>query len=179
LLIVNVFGQKESISFKKLDTLSMQGKLQKQNNPYNILAPSQAAFYSAVLPGLGQIYNKQYWKVPVVYGAMGAGVYFYVSNNNEYLNYRQAYFDRVNGRPDTYPLYSKDVLITALNYYKKQRDTSLLITVLVYFLNIIDANVSAHLKQWNVDDNLSFSPVQFQTPSRTALGLQMRINILN
>jgi hypothetical protein len=66
----------------------------------NMLAPSKAAFYSAVLPGLGQIYNKKYWKVPLVYGALGTTIYFYISNNNKYHAYRDAYKRRLEGFND-------------------------------------------------------------------------------
>ena len=67
------------------------------SNPINPLAPAKAAFYSAVLPGLGQVYNKKYWKVPIVLGAIGTGVYFYTTNNKEYNRYRDAYKSRLAG----------------------------------------------------------------------------------
>ncbi len=145
-------------------------------NEINILAPAKAAFYSAVLPGLGQIYNKQYWKIPIVYGAIGAGAYFYIINNNEYNRFRQAYFDRKNGLQDEFPQYTDDVLITVQKFYRRQRDTAMLLTILAYVLNIIDANVSAHLKQWNVNDNLSFEPVQIPVNQKPVFGLQMTLN---
>ena len=159
------------------DSLHFEGNLQVEKNNINILAPAKAAFYSAVLPGLGQAYNKQYWKIPLVYGAIGAGMYFYISNNNEYKRFRTAYFDRQNGLPDEFSLYGDDVLISAQKYYKRQKDTALMLTVLAYALNIIDANVSAHLKQWNVNDDLSFKTVQFQNGNQTALGFQIQLKI--
>ena len=55
------------------------------------LRPSKAAFYSAIVPGLGQVYNKRYWKVPLVYGAIGSSLYFYIDNNKKYHGYRDAY----------------------------------------------------------------------------------------
>ena len=66
-------------------------------DPINPLSPAKAAFYSAILPGLGQAYNKKYWKIPIVYGAIGTGVYFYVTNNKEYNRYRDAYKSRLAG----------------------------------------------------------------------------------
>lgn len=142
-----------------------------------ILAPAKAAFYSAVLPGLGQVYNKQYWKIPLVYGAIGAGGYYYMFNNNLYQDFRQAYFDRKNGLTDKFPQYTEDVLITAQKYYRKQRDTALLLTILAYVLNIVDANVSAHLKQWNVNDDLSFQPVQFPVGQQQFMGIRMNFKL--
>jgi len=157
--------------------LHFTGNLSVQKDSINILAPAKAAFYSAVLPGLGQIYNRQYWKIPIVYGAIGAGIYFYTVNNNEYNRFRTAYFDRQNGLPDEFPVYSDDVLIEAQKYYRRQRDTALMLSILAYVLNIVDANVSAHLKQWNVSDDLSLKAVRFQIDNRQAVGLQLNINL--
>jgi len=141
------------------------------------LAPAKAAFYSAVLPGLGQAYNRQYWKIPLVYGTIGAGTYFYLFNNDEYNRYRTAYFDRQKGLPDEFPVYSDEVLIEAQKYYRRQRDTALLLTVLAYALNIIDANVSAHLRQWNVSDDLSLQTARFQVDNRTAVGFRLNFKL--
>jgi len=170
-------AQQDTIPNIVRDSLHFEGELQKNTNQINILAPAKAAFYSAVLPGLGQAYNKQYWKIPLVYGAIGAGAYYYISANNEYNNFRTAYYDRLNGLPDAYPQYTEDVLITAQDYYRRQRDTAMLLTILAYMLNIVDANVSAHLKQWNVSDDLSFEPVQIPVNNQAVLGLQMNIKL--
>ena len=168
-------AQQDTIPTIARDSLHFQADSLKLANTYDILAPAKAAFYSAVLPGLGQAYNKQYWKIPIVYGAIGAGAAFYLFNDKEYKKFRQAYFDRVNGLEDEFPEYDKDVLIKAQKYYRHQRDTAMLLTILAYVLNIVDANVSAHLKQWNVNDNLSFEPVEMHLHSGQALGLQMNL----
>ena len=143
----------------------------------NILSPAKAAFYSAVLPGLGQAYNRQYWKVPLVYVAIGSGAYFYIFNNNQYQRFRTAYFNRQNGVPDEFPIYSENVLIDAQKFYRRQRDTAFLLTVLAYVLNVLDANISAHLKQWNVSDDLSIQSVDFKTIDGIALGFRLNINL--
>ncbi len=123
------------------------------------LTPAKAAFYSAIVPGLGQAYNKKYWKIPLVYGAMGTSIYFYVDNNRKYHNYRDAYKKRLAGNPDEQYAYLDDGrLISAQRFYQRNRDLSLLITGLFYILNIVDANVDAHLMQFNVNDKLSFRP---------------------
>ncbi|RZJ55212.1 MAG: hypothetical protein EOO45_29820 [Flavobacterium sp.] len=123
-------------------------------------APARAAFYSAVLPGLGQVYNKKYWKVPIVYGGMGLSYYYYNFNNKEYHRYRDAYRDKLAGREVTGELANidNDRLIRAQRFHQRNRDLSLLITVGIYILNIVDANVDAHLKQFNVNENLSVRP---------------------
>jgi len=124
------------------------------------LRPARAAFYSAVLPGLGQAYNKKYWKIPIIYAGLGIGMYFYIDNANEYDRYRDAYKRRLAGFSDDefYETISDDGLREAQKTLQRNRDISLFITIAIYVLNIIDANVDAHLLQFNVDDNLSFTP---------------------
>ena len=132
-----------------------------QRKPINILAPSKAAFYSAVLPGLGQAYNKKYWKIPIVYAALGTGIYFYVTNDQEYDRYRDEYKRRLAGNsPESgeFPGVSDEGLINAQQTLKRRKELSLLITIGLYALNIIDANVDAHLLQYNVDKNLAIKP---------------------
>ncbi|MBP0904367.1 DUF5683 domain-containing protein [Mariniflexile gromovii] len=139
-------------------------------NSYNPLSPAKAAFYSAVLPGLGQAYNKRYWKIPLVYGGLATGIYFYSTNNKEYNRYRDAYKSRLAGLTTdefyydaegvqlTTPRVSTDGLQRGQKFYKKNKEISLLVTLGIYALNIIDANVDAHLMQFNVDENLSLAP---------------------
>ena len=132
--------------------------------PIDPLAPARAAFYSAIVPGLGQAYNKKYWKIPIVYGAIGTGVYFYTTNNQEYHRYRDAYKLRLKGLNDEFKgQYSDATLINAQRTFQRNRDLSLIITVGLYVLNIVEANVDAHLRQFNVDDNLSFQPEIYPT----------------
>ena len=121
---------------------------------------NRAAFYSAVLPGLGHIYLKQYWKVPVIYAGLGAGMYFYLDNQKEYNRYRDAYKRRLAGFEDDefFGSITDDGLREAQKTLRRNKELSLLITVGIYILNIVWANVDAHLLQFNVDDNLSFKP---------------------
>ncbi len=140
-----------------------------QRESVNPLAPSKAAFYSAILPGLGQIYNKRYWKAPIVWGAIGTGIYVYSYNNTEYRRARNAFKRRLAGFSDDEfydlnndgagPDISNEALQEAQENTQRDRDLSLVITIALYALNIIDANVDAHLKQYNVDDKLA---VDFQ-----------------
>ena len=131
-----------------------------KSKPIDPLAPSKAAFYSAVLPGLGQAYNKKYWKIPIVYAALGTGIYFYIDNKNEYNRYRDAYKRRLAGFTDDefYGNISNDALIRAQKTLRRNTEVSLLVTIGIYALNIIDANVDAHLLQFNVDENLAIKP---------------------
>lgn len=125
------------------------------------LRPAKAAFYSAVLPGLGQIYNKKYWKVPLVYGAIGTSAYLYVDNQKKYNLYRDEYKNRLEGlKSDSEFLaeLSESQLISAQKIYQRNRDLSALFMVGFYILNIIDANIDAALSQFNVSENLAFKP---------------------
>ena len=148
------FSQNE---LKVTDVLVAKDSIKKTT--INPLAPSKAAFYSAILPGLGQAYNKKYWKIPIVYGAIGTGIYSYIWNNKKYHQYRDAYKRRLLGyTDDNFQYLDKDRLISAQKFHQKNRDLSALITGFIYILNIVDANIDAHLMQFNVNDNLSIKP---------------------
>ena len=132
----------------------------------NPLAPSKAAFYSAILPGLGQIYNKRYWKAPIVWGALGLGIASYSANNTQYNQVRNAFkrrragftddeFYDFDGIQENGPDFSDESLQDAQESTQRNRDLALVITIALYALNIIDANVDAHLKQYNVDERLA------------------------
>ena len=127
------------------------------------LTPAKAAFYSAVIPGLGQAYNKRYWKIPLVYGAIGTSLYFYIDSNKKYHQFRDAYKRRLEGYNDDDFTYLDDSrLIAAQKFYQRNRDYSTLFIVGFYVLNIIDANVDAALKQFNVDERLSIRPTLYR-----------------
>jgi hypothetical protein len=168
-----LFAQKPEI-IKYKDTV-----VTKAINP---LAPSKAAFYSAILPGLGQAYNKKYWKIPIVYAGLGISIYSYNFNQREYHKFRDEYKRRLDGTSDpNHPIYGNldnDRLISAQKFHQRNRDLSMLLTVGIYILNIVDANVDAHLIQFNVNDNLSVKPdlYQNQLNNRQNLGLSLNYN---
>ncbi|RKE92302.1 DUF5683 domain-containing protein [Ichthyenterobacterium magnum] len=142
------------------DLMVVKDSISMKREPINLLAPSRAAFYSAVLPGLGQAHNKKYWKIPLVYAAIGIPVYFYIDNNNEFKRYRNAYKRRLAGFKDDefFGTVSDEGLINAQESLRRNKELSLLIAIGAYALNIIDANVDAHLLQYNVDENLAIKP---------------------
>jgi len=130
-----------------------------KSNDIDPLTPAKAAFYSAILPGLGQAYNKKYWKIPLVYGAIGTSLYLYIDNKKQYNDYRDAYKSRLAGNPDPYYAKLTDTqLISAQEFYQRNASLSGLFVIGFYVLNIIDANVDAALIQFNVNENLSLSP---------------------
>lgn len=150
-------------------------------DPFSANAPAKAAFYSAILPGLGQAYNGSYWKIPLVYGAIGTSVYFYIDNTEKYNTYRDAYKRRLAGFEDDefIDFLSNDDLIEAQKLFRQNRDFSMLFIIGFYILNIIDANVEAHLDQFSISDDLSFRPSQVLNPAtgQNAFGLTFKLNL--
>ena len=156
--------KKDTTSSTSIDELKLDNTLISKTE-IDPLRPSKAAFFSAILPGLGQAYNKKYWKIPIVIGAMTGGILVYDFNNKQYNRYRDAFKRRLAGFTDdeffgsgTTAIISNDGLIRAQRQFRRNRDVATLVTVAIYALNIIDANVDAHLLQFNVDENLAISP---------------------
>lgn len=149
-----------SLIFAQVKTVpDLVSKDTLKSQEINPLAPAKAAFYSAIVPGLGQAYNKKYWKIPLVYGAIGTSLYYYSWNNKKYNEFRDAYKSRLAGNTDDKYDYLDDArLIEAQKFYQRNRDISLLLATAFYILNIVDANVDAHLLQFNVNDNLTLNP---------------------
>jgi len=166
MLTTMVSGQVEELIVEKDSTVRTKRKITSFKG-IDPLSPARAAFYSAVLPGLGQIYNKKYWKAPIVWAAVGTGVYFYADNDKEFKRYRTAFKRRRAGLSDEFievdgtVLISEAGLVRAQEVLKKNRDLSLFITIGLYALNILEANVDAHLPDKALDKNLSFRPSFF------------------
>jgi len=121
-------------------------------------SPKTALLRSLALPGLGQAYNKKYWKIPIIYAALGTSVYFIVDNNRQYNEYKDAYIIRNDGdstTTDDYPQYTNDNLITLIDYYRRNRDLSVVLTAGIYLINVLDAMVDAHLYEFDVSDELT------------------------
>ncbi|WP_232771637.1 DUF5683 domain-containing protein [Tenacibaculum sp. Bg11-29] len=159
------------ILFAQKDPTALKTKqLQIVTNKYNPLSPSKAAFYSAIFPGGGQIYNKKYWKAPIVWAAMGTSAYYYINNSNEYDRYRTAFRLRKQGLKDEFTdvdgktLISTPGLENAQKVLRKNRDLSLLTGILLYVLQIVEASVNAHLLQFDTTDNLSLKPMVYPDP---------------
>ncbi|WP_439132465.1 DUF5683 domain-containing protein [Polaribacter sp.] len=177
-----LLAQKDSTAVK-VKGLKIDGKIKIPEGIYDPLRPSKAAFYSAIFPGLGQIYNKKYWKAPIVWGALAIPTYYYQINNSDYKRYRNAYRLRKAGLQDEFTLdngteiISTTTLETAQEQLSENRDFSLLSGIILYILQIVEASVNAHLLQFNTDDNLSLKPsfiadpIQFETPK---LGLTFK-----
>jgi len=126
------------------------------------LSPHKATLW-AIIPGAGQIYNRKYWKLPIVYAGFAAFGYFGITNRQQFRKYKEAYICSAKADNDDNftcdnPLaekYSTADLNSIANYYRRNRDLSFILMGAWYVLQMLDATVDAHLSYWNVDDNLT------------------------
>jgi len=129
--------------------------------------PKRATWYAIVCPGLGQIYNRSYWKLPVLYGGVLACTYLITWNGRMYNDYRNAYHDIIDSDPNTtsymtlFPTYDgtqnwlPNTLRTKMNNYRRSRDMSVFAITMLYMVSAVDAFVDAHLYDFTVSDDLS------------------------
>lgn len=154
-------------------------------------SPKKATIYSAILPGLGQAYNKKYWKIPLIYAGFGGIGYFIHWNNKNYNIMKSAYNDLTDDDASTdsyadleyvsyYDLdntteYSnfKTNLNKQQDYYRRNRDLLIISAVAFYGLNIIDASVDAHFFDFDISEDLSFNwePTMQNNKRETFYGL--------
>lgn len=152
-------------------------------------SPRKAVIMSAVLPGLGQVYNQKYWKVPIIYAAIGTLTYFIIDYNKKYNTYVNAYNDFVDTDTTTnsflsvrgYANFSADpsyYLKSYRDFYRRWRDLDVLILAGVYVLNIIDANIDAHFFNFEIGDDITLNvkPYFFEPYSKSKnVGLSLNI----
>lgn len=162
----NLLGQNLDIDSTKIEEVPVEAEI--------IHSPKRATIYSAILPGLGQAYNKKYWKIPIIYAGFGTIGYFIGWNNNYYKTYKLAYSDLTDDDPDTDsyldilpPGYNLDdpttknnfktSLTKGQNYYRRNRDLLVISMIGFYGLNIIDASVDAHLFDFDISEDLTMN----------------------
>jgi hypothetical protein len=122
---------------------------------------NKAALYAAILPGLGQIYNKRYWKLPILYGGIATMGYWIDYNNKKYQQMRNAFLEK-RSLPEelwTDPIainVSSDNLQNQIDYYRRNRDLLMILMAGLYFLQIVDAHVDAHLMEFDISEDISF-----------------------
>ena len=177
-LFIFLIGNAIVFSQEKTATV-LSAKDTVKSNDIDPLTPAKAAFYSAILPGLGQAYNKKYWKIPIVYIAIGVPMYYYLDSNQKYNQYRDAYKRRLEGfTDDEFSYLDESRLIAGQKFYQRNRDLSALFVVGFYVLNIIEANVDAALIQFNVNKNLSVRPDLYRNDVtfKTNVGLTFNYN---
>ncbi len=166
---------------KEAGDVQVLADIQAANAPAKTLQfnPTKAGLYSAVLPGLGQYYNRKYWKIPIVWGAIGTGVGVTIYNQRQYDRYRNAFLAELNGQEHEFssvPGITKQALGRAQDRVKRQRDYAIGVTALIYVLNIVDAVVDAHLYEGRQDPDLALSPavIQDELSGKQAVALGVR-----
>lgn len=142
----------------------------------------KATLWSTYLPGAGQVYNRKTWKVPIIYAAFVGMGYLIKFNHDNFKKFDNALLKRYDNDPTTVDdyadIYSEDNLRSLSEFYRRNRDLSVIGLTLVYVLNIIDAHVDAHLYTFNVDDNLSLqvNPVMQMGPYSSSAGLSLSLH---
>jgi len=182
----NSYGQEDSTVIIQ-DSVIVVTEINKEDSivldESRRFVPKKAALYSAVMPGLGQVYNKKYWKVPLFYGAAGAFIFFAIQNNQDYLSFRESYLAKTDAstpRFDPFPTFSSEAVRVNRNAARRNRDFMIILASLVYALQIADASVDAHLKTFDVSDELTFDfKPQWETlmMQENLIGVSLKIYI--
>lgn len=149
---------------KDTTTQPVQSKNWRANH-----SPKKATLLSLAFPGAGQFYNRSYWKMPIIYAGFGALVYAVDFNQGEYKRFGNYYLQATDDDPNTIPAFpgTPDQLRTKRNYYKKNRDLSIIGMAGLYALQIVDAHVDAHLTMFDVSDDLTLQWSPHITPLYT------------
>jgi hypothetical protein len=190
-----LFEEKDTLLLKKENEIA-EPELKKEFS----LSPNKAVIYAAIFPGLGQIYNRKYWKLPFVYGGFLGCAYAITWNGDQYDGYKKAYQDfQLNEEGDFKGIswkdyfrntsedalkaqhtYNSERLKRKRDFYRRYRDLSYIITIGMYAISIIDAYVDAQLFDFDISTDLSMrvQPVIYQRSSfnATSLGLQCSFN---
>ncbi len=180
--LTNGYGQQDSSvvlmkNFEKKTTTTQ--KIKKDSSDKN--GPRIATIRSAIFPGLGQIYNKKYWKLPLVYGSLGvtAGIFFY--NVKTYNQLKAAYILMLMGADSAvdprFRYLSPQAVQSYRNSFRQNVDYSVLAFILFWGLNVVDAYVDASLKSFNVNDNLTLQLKPCYSPLAGTSGISLVLNI--
>ena len=164
------------------DTLGVEIPYINSISTVSKVDPKKAAMFAAILPGLGKVYNKQHWKIPIVYGGFIMFGHYINHNNNLYHTFRNAYISETDNDPNTinpYPQFAESSLQRNAEQFRRNRDFVMILMSIYYLVNIVETHVSAHLREFDVNDELaikirpsSFSASQFSSQS---LGLSIII----
>ncbi len=163
-------------------------KNQKQDSTHlqhKIHSPRKATIRSAILPGWGQAYNKKYWKIPVVYAALGTCAGFFIYNRSEYIAARDAYRYKMDADPSNDGLIDKKFIPVdpeAIRQYRiavrQNVDYSVLAFLICWGLNVVDATVDGHLKTFEINEKLSLqiNPGYIPQTKQTQIGLVLQFH---
>ena len=143
-----------------------------------IQSPRKAAILSSTLPGLGQIYNKKYWKIPIIYAGLLTSAYYINDNNVQYKLYKDAYLKRLDNNPDNDDFvgeYSSGDLLILKDFYRRNREVSILCFVGTYIINVLDASVDAHLFDYDISEDISLQMTPTSTTNFNGLSLTLNL----
>ncbi|MBR1625950.1 MAG: hypothetical protein IJ681_02275 [Bacteroidales bacterium] len=164
----SVIGNVTKMSYDSL-SVNTDSELQSSDNSILIAhSPKKATLLSTFLPGAGQIYNKQAWKVPVIYVAAAGVTYFAVTNGKNKEKFKKEYYNRINGSTDLlkdYENYTNDGIYNLYNAYKSNFQLSIIVGVAFYAVQILDAYVYGHLFNFDLTDDLTMNIVPYCTPT--------------
>jgi hypothetical protein len=137
--------------------------------------PKKAGLYSAIVPGMGQLYNRQYWKLPVIYAGMAVTGYFLIDNIKQYRSYRKVYIGRIDNDPTTKDdlTYTTEEVKLLQDSYKKYADLTVLFTAVGYMIQVMDAVASAHLKNFDISPDISMRMTPVVYGNGIGIGLVM------
>ncbi len=191
-----VHAQQKDTMITKKDSVVIKAAVTDTTTPKDSVIkkkhdPGKASLYSAILPGAGQVYNKKYWKVPIVYASLAIPAYTYFYNKEWYNKTRYALAVVANGSvdnedslnavdPKLRPLVEAGATNSLKSYrdeFRKNQDYSVLFFLLFWGLNIVDATVDAHLKDFNVNDDLSFRIKPSFEPGFNTAGVSLVFDI--
>jgi hypothetical protein len=153
------------------DTTGQGNKHKKRAYSLEWPRPNRAALYSLILPGLGQLYNRDYWKLPIIWGAAAAGAYAIAFNHNQFIRYRALAEDQQDALRVQYR--------EQRDFFRRNRDLSILLTGLGYALVAVEAYVDAHMYYFDVSDDLSLAVYPSILPSARmpVPGLGLSLNL--
>lgn len=156
-------------------------KTEKKKNPSTYRRARTASVMSAILPGAGQVYNKKYWKVPIIYAGLGGFGYLFYVNQQKFSYYSKNLKAEYDNDANTINEsgYSGTQLQTLKADYRKSRDLGIIGCAVFYALNILDANVDAHLTTFDVSDDLSLElrPYNNVYSFHTSIGMQSGVSL--
>ncbi len=180
-------GPKDSTVKKKSSTDSIAPVAKKDSVKFH--DPRIATRRSLILPGWGQAYNKEYWKIPVVYGVLAIPVTMFFYNNNYYKKTKFAYearYKELKGDPSDVPNIDPELsklgigdLQNYRNSFRRDRDYSILWFIVAWGVQVADATVFAHLKQFNVSNDLSMQIAPHFDPQTRGAGFSIALNLRN
>ncbi|WMN06365.1 DUF5683 domain-containing protein [Marivirga arenosa] len=167
-LFASVFAKGQELQRADSSNLRLANEnkeIQQFQSQDTIHSPRRAALYSAIIPGMGQFYNEKYWKIPIVYALGALAINQIKQNHQNYLLFRNIYINLNDGIAENNDQIQNYIDIgfdlersnRTIDRYKRDRDYWIILSGLFYILNIVDATVDAHLREFNINPDLSLN----------------------